>query len=237
MAYSLGLLLWTTGIDKLDMLLATSEITREVDRAFILIGGMSLLLLLAITVATVYIAVRFRRSRARTTSQVNGNTTLEIVWTIIPTIIVFWMFAVGYKGFGMMGRVPEDHMVVDVIGKQWAWSFSYPEEGVSSRDMVVPVDRAVLVRLTAPAGDVIHSFFIPAFRVKEDALPGQETSLWFQAERKGTYDILCAESAAPTTPRWSPSCTSCPRATSTKWVRTKRTRQVPPAGASGRIGS
>ncbi|UCE60781.1 MAG: cytochrome c oxidase subunit II [Phycisphaerales bacterium] len=175
------------------MMPATSNITREVDRAFLLIGGMSLVLLIGITVAMVLLAVRFRRSRARTTTQFEGNTLLEITWTIIPTIIVIWMFFVGYKGFALMGRVPDDHMVVQVTGKQWVWSFSYPGELIDTTEMVVPVNKPVLVELTAPPEDVVHSFYLPDFRVKEDALPGQATSLWFEAEREGTYTILCAE--------------------------------------------
>ncbi|MGD2109281.1 MAG: cytochrome c oxidase subunit II [Phycisphaerae bacterium] len=175
------------------MLLAVSDIAREVDRAFLLIGGASVILLVGITVAMVAFAIKFRRSRAKTTVQVGGNTFLEVTWTVIPTIIVMWMFYVGYRGFGMMGRVPDDHMVVNVTGKQWVWSFSYPEEQVDASEMVVPVNTPVLVNLTSPPEDVIHSFYIPAFRVKEDALPGQATSLWFESEREGTYSILCAE--------------------------------------------
>jgi cytochrome c oxidase subunit II len=175
------------------MFLAASDITREVDRAFLLIGGVCLILLVGITVAMVMFAVKYRRSRARTTSQVSGNTALEIIWTIIPTMIVIWMFFVGYRGFDLMRRVPDDHMVVQVTGKQWIWSFYYPEEGVDASEMVVPVNEAVLVRLTAPPEDVIHSFFIPAFRTKEDALPGRETTMWFKPDREGVYSILCAE--------------------------------------------
>jgi mono/diheme cytochrome c family protein len=103
------------------------------------------------------------------------------------------MFFVGYQGFDLMGRVPDDHMIVQVTGKQWVWSFYYPEERVDASEMVVPVNEAVLVKLTAPPEDVIHSFFIPAFRTKEDALPGRETTMWFKPEREGTYSILCAE--------------------------------------------
>ena len=175
------------------MLLALSDITREVDRAFWLIGGVSVVLLVGITAAMVILALKFRRSKARTTSQVEGNLALEITWTVIPTIIVIWMFFVGYEGFELMGRVPANHMVVNVTGRQWMWSFSYPEEGVDASEMVVPVNTPVLVNLTSPPEDVVHSFYIPAFRVKEDALPGQATSLWFEAEREGTFSIMCAE--------------------------------------------
>jgi len=173
------------------MLLAASEITRAVDQAFLLIGGVCLVLLAGITVAMVVFAIKFRRSRAKTTSQIGGHTTLEIVWTVIPTIIVMWMFYLGYGGFGLMRRVPKDHMVVEVAGKQWAWTFSYPNERVDSGEMVVPVSTPVLVKLTSPPEGVIHGFFIPDFRVKEDAVPGRTNYLWFKADQEGTHSILC----------------------------------------------
>ncbi len=175
------------------MLLAATDITQEVDRAFLLIGGMCLILLIGITLAMVVLAFRFRRSKARITSQVEGNTLLEVTWTIIPTIIIVWMFVVGYRGFALMDQVPENAMVVQVTGKQWAWTFNYPDARVNSTEMVVPVNTPVLVKLTAPIDDVVHSFYLPDFRVKEDVLPGQETSLWFEPKREGTYMILCAE--------------------------------------------
>jgi hypothetical protein len=92
-----------------------------------------------------------------------------------------------------MRDVPEDAMVVEVTGKQWLWSFHYPEEKLDASEMVVPVGVPIKVELTAPPEDVIHSFYIPDFRVKEDAVPGKENYLWFQPERVGIYNIFCAE--------------------------------------------
>ncbi len=175
------------------MMLATSDITREVDRALLLIGGMSVFLLVGVTVAMIAFAIHFRRSRARTTKQIKGHTGLEVTWIIIPTLIVTWMFFVGYRGFALMRKVPENAMTVEVTGKQWMWSFHYPEEKLDTVEMVVPVNTPVKVNLTAPPSDVVHSFYIPDFRVKEDAVPGKTTHLWFEAEREGTYNIFCAE--------------------------------------------
>ncbi len=172
---------------------AVSEITQEVDRAFMWIGGVSLVLFVGITVALVVLALRYRRSRAAATVQIEGNKVLEIVWIVIPTIIVTWMFFVGYRGFEMMRDVPEDAMRVEVTGRQWSWAFRYPEEGVATTEMVVPVATPVKAALTAPADDVLHSFYIPDFRVKEDVVPGRETYLWFEARREGVYNIFCAE--------------------------------------------
>ncbi len=175
------------------MMLALSDITREVDHAFMLLGVASLILLAGITIAMIVFAVRFRRSARQTTRQFHGHTGLEIMWTVIPTIIVTWMFFVGFKGFLMMRNVPDGAMVVEVTGKQWMWSFHYPEEKLDTVEMVVPVNTPVKVTLTAPPGDVVHSFYIPDFRVKEDAVPAMETFLWFESERVGLYDIFCAE--------------------------------------------
>ncbi len=172
---------------------AIALIPREVDRAFLLIGGTCVLLLVGITVAMVVFVIRYRRGKARTTSQVEGHLWLEITWTVIPTLIVTWMFFVGYEGFGLMRRVPPDAMVVQVTGRQWSWSFHYPGAGIDSTEMVVPVDQTVKVELTAPPTDVTHSFYIPDFRVKEDVVPGRTTYLWFKAERTGTYDVFCSE--------------------------------------------
>jgi len=175
------------------MLLAVSEITREVDRAMWLIGGTSLVMLFGITLAMVIMVFKFRRSKTPKTTQIHGHIWLETTWIIIPTLIVFWMFWVGYRGFVLMRNVPADAMVVEVTGKQWMWAFHYPVEKLDTSEMVVPVNTAVKVELTAPADDVGHSFFIPDFRVKEDAVPGQSTYLWFEAEREGTFNIFCAE--------------------------------------------
>ncbi len=170
-----------------------SEIAREVDRALLLIGGASLLLLAGITIAMVAFAFKYRRDKAKTTSQFTGHVWLEITWVIIPTLIVTWFFFVGYRGFAIMRRPPENAMLVEVEGKQWSWSFFYPEEKVGSSELVVPVDTPVKLLLTAPEDDVIHSFYIPDFRVKEDVLPGRQTSLWFESEREGDFNIFCAE--------------------------------------------
>lgn len=170
-----------------------SLLTRNFDRAFLWIGGLAFLVLVGVTVALVSFAVAYRRARARTTSQRSGNTVLEITWTVIPTILFLWMFYVGYGGFVTLRGVPADAMTIRVTGRRWAWSFAYPDAGVETTgELCVPVHRAVALALTAPPDDVIHSFFLPDFRVKEDVLPGRTTHLWFRAEREGTYDIFCA---------------------------------------------
>lgn len=170
-----------------------SEISREVDQALLYIGGSSLLLLLGVTGAMLYFIFRFNRKSTKTTSQIEGHTVLEVTWIVLPTILVTWFFFVALEGFAMMRNVPEDAMVVEVTGQQWVWTFNYPEEGISSTEMVVPVNTPVRCNITAPPEDVLHSFYLPDFRVKEDAVPGKDTYLWFESERTGVFNVFCAE--------------------------------------------
>src|SRR3972149_2593765 len=103
-------------------MLAVPDITREVNYAFLMIGGVCLLLLAGVTIAMVTFAIRYRRSKARTTSQVEGHTLLEITWTVLPTLLVIWMFFVGYQGFGLITRVPDGAMVVEGTARQGSWA-------------------------------------------------------------------------------------------------------------------
>jgi len=207
---------------------AASDITQDLDRAFWWIGGVCIVLLAGITVAMLILVFRYRRSRATTTSQVEGHRLLEAVWIVIPTAIVMWMFYVGYKGFTLIRTMPSEAMVVQVTGKQWAWSFHYPEEGVDSDRMVVPVGATVRCELTAPPEDVIHSFYIPDFRVKEDALPGRSTQLWFKADREGTYDIFCAEFCGKDHAKMITTLRVVPEAAYRDWLRAEVAKKYEP---------
>ncbi len=111
----------------------------------------------------------------------------------VKLVILMVMFAWGAKIYIEAYRPPSDAAEYWVTGKQWMWSFHYPEEKLDTSEMVVPVGMPVKVELTAPKDDVVHSFYIPDFRVKEDCIPGQDTYLWFEADRIGLYHILCAE--------------------------------------------
>jgi cytochrome c oxidase subunit 2 len=175
------------------MLAAVSDIAREVDEAFYWIGGICLVLLVGITVTMVLFLVKYRHKRSPRATQIEGNLPLELTWIIIPTIIVLFMFFKGYEGFKLMRTVPEGAMVIKVTGQRWFWTFEYPEQAVSSDRLVVPVDMPVKLELTAPPDDVVHSLYLPAFRIKEDCVPGRQNYLWFQSEKEGTFNIFCAE--------------------------------------------
>ena len=172
---------------------SVSEITRVVDNAFLWIGGVCIVMLVLITITMIFFAIRYGHGRHPEAAHIAGNNRLEITWTVIPTLIVLLMFFKGYEGFEFMRAIPDDAMEVDVLARQWSWTFTYPEQEVSSSILYVPVGRAVKFNLTAPTNDVVHSFYVPAFRVKEDCVPGRTNHMWFKPEKVGTYNVFCAE--------------------------------------------
>jgi cytochrome c oxidase subunit 2 len=167
-----------------------SNLAGAVDRAFIFIFAISFIFTIGITILMIYILVHFSRKKVKNPKQFSGNTQLEIIWTVIPVIIVLVMFYFGWVGFAPMRKVPADAMQVKVIGRMWRWEFDYGN-GKISKELVVPYNRNVKLNLVSL--DVNHSLFIPAFRVKEDVIPGYNNYLWFRPIMKGTYDIYCSE--------------------------------------------
>lgn len=122
---------------------------------------------------------------------IHGNTRLEVVWTLIPTVIV--LFAAGYSWIvldDIEARDP-DRLVVNVTSQQFAWSFEYPEAGVTSRELHVPVDRQVEFKMTTL--DVIHSFWVPEWRIKKDNVPGMTTRAIITPDREGEFTLVCTE--------------------------------------------
>ncbi len=161
-----------------------------VDNTFIFILGTSVLLLLGVTVAMIYFVVKYRRSKNPNPAQIEGSVTLETLWTVLPTILVLVMFYYGWAGFKVMRDIPDDAMHVTVKAQMWSWIFEY-ENGKQSTELIVPTGRSVALDLESV--DVIHSFFVPAFRLKEDCVPGRHNKAWFKSIRDGEYNIFCAE--------------------------------------------
>ncbi len=167
-----------------------SNIAASVDSTMTFIVVVSVVFLVIVTFFMVFFAIYFRKSRHPEADEVEGNTILEITWTVIPTILVIVMFFYGYSGFKLMKDMPDDALRVDVTGRMWSWMFTY-ENGQKSDELLLPRGRAAI--LTLRSEDVLHSLFIPDFRVKEDAVPGQETHLWFIPEITGSFNLFCTE--------------------------------------------
>jgi len=164
--------------------------TQAVDPVFMFIFGVSLVLLVGITLTTLVFVIRYRRSKApEPTSQVSGNIWLEIVWTALPTALVLAMFFYGWSGYLSLRNVPKDALRVTATARTWTWSFTY-ENGKTSPRLYVPVGKPVLVNLVSL--DVLHGFYLPAFRVKRDVVPGMKNHVWFVASKPGSYDLFCS---------------------------------------------
>lgn len=162
-----------------------------VDQAFWYILGLSVFLLFGITVVMIYFVVRYRRSKNPVASDIRDNYPLEIIWTVVPTLIALSMFYIGWTSYLGLRNVPDDAMEVEVIGQQYSWIFVYDNDKETENELVVPQGRAI--KLNISSLDVLHSFFLPAFRVKVDAVMGMPTYGWFFADEVGEYDIQCTE--------------------------------------------
>ena len=172
------------------MFIAQSEFVKSVDFAFFFIVAISVFFLVLITGLMIYFVIRYSRKRNPKATNIHGNVPLEILWTVIPTILVLFMFYFGWMGYKDMSSIPGDSMVVTASAQMWKWQFKY-ENGKTADTLYVPIDRSVKVILNSL--DVNHSFYIPAFRVKKDVIPGKKNTLWFKANEIGSHPIFCAE--------------------------------------------
>lgn len=155
-----------------------------------LILAIAIFFIIGITTFMIWTVIRYNRKKNRPARQFTGSVTLEIIWTGIPLLLVLLIFVYGWKGYAPMRKVPADAMKVTAIGRMWEWSFDYGN-GKLSKILVIPVNKAV--RLDLHSVDVNHGMFIPAFRVKEDVVPGYKNYLWFIPKYKGEYDVLCSD--------------------------------------------
>jgi cytochrome c oxidase subunit 2 len=164
----------------------------RVDALYLFLIAVSVFFGLLIATLVVTFAVKFRRrSRDERPPAIHGSTALELAWTLIPLGIVMVIFLWGAEVFFAMARVPPGTMNVYVVGKRWMWKTQHMTGQREINELHVPV--GIPVKLTLTSEDVIHSFFVPAFRVKKDVVPGRYVTAWFQATRAGTYHLFCAE--------------------------------------------
>ncbi len=169
-----------------------STIAPQVDHLLYFLLAVTTFFTLLIFCAIFYFAVRYRRrSEQELPPLVHGSLTLELTWTIIPAALVMIMFVWGAWLFIKMRRPPTDALNIYVVGKQWMWKLQHMEGQREINELHIPVGKPVKLIMTSE--DVIHSFFIPAFRTKQDVLPGRYTEEWFQPDKPGSYHLFCAE--------------------------------------------
>ncbi|HEY7751320.1 MAG TPA: cytochrome c oxidase subunit II [Ignavibacteriaceae bacterium] len=167
-----------------------SSFVDSVDGAFLFTIIVSVFFLALNTGLMLYFVFKFNRKKNPKAVNVHSNATLEITWTVIPTILVLLMFWYGWVGYKEMVDIPENAFPIDVTAQMWKWQFKY-ENGRQTDSLYVPVNTPV--KLTFHSNDVNHSFFIPKFRLKKDVFPNKNRVAWFIANETGEYDIACAE--------------------------------------------
>jgi cytochrome c oxidase subunit 2 len=168
-----------------------STFAEETDVLFMYILYISLFFFVLVVGAMIYCVVKFRRRPGyRGDSSALHNNALEITWTVIPTIIVCWIFARGVYGYMDMMRPPAETIDINVDALQWAWSFEYPN-GAKDSTLHLPVGKAIRLRMRS--NDVLHSFYVPAFRAKTDIVPGRVNIMWFKPILEGDFPLYCAE--------------------------------------------
>ena len=169
-----------------------STLAGRVDALYFFLVALSAFFSILIAALVVVFAVRFRRrDSAEMPRPIHGSIKLELIWTIIPLFIVLGTFVWSADVFVSSRRVPPGAMEVNVVGKRWMWKTQHMTGQREINELHVPV--GVPVKLNLASEDVIHSFFVPAFRMKQDAVPGRYTTAWFQATDTGTYHLFCAE--------------------------------------------
>jgi cytochrome c oxidase subunit II len=168
-----------------------SNFVKGVDTTFLIILGISFFFLIFLTVLMLVFIYKYNRKKNPKATQIEGSTTLEIVWTVIPLLLTLLMFYFGWSGYKPMTKVPDEAMEVTVYGRMWNFMFEY-ENGKRTDTLYLPKDQPVKLNLVAM--DVLHSLYIPAFRVKQDMVPGKENNfMWFEPQKEGTYELFCAE--------------------------------------------
>ena len=169
-----------------------STMAGQVDALFLFLIGISLVFSLLIAGLLLrFMLVYRRRAASDVPERVHGSLLLESAWTIVPFVIVMVVFMWGARIFAALHDPPPDALEVQVVGRQWMWKVQHLEGKREINELHVPLGRPV--KLTLTSEDVIHSFYVPAFRIKQDAVPGRYTTTWFQATKAGTYHLFCAE--------------------------------------------
>ena len=169
-----------------------SSIAKSVDQLYFFLTAVTLFFTALIFSIIFYFMIKYRRrSPNERPKAIEGSFPLEVLWTAIPTLIVAMIFVWGSVLYFRNSEAPKGSMEIFVTGKQWMWKVEHPEGQREINELHVPLGRPV--KLTMTSEDVIHDFFVPAFRVKKDVLPGRYTSLWFSATKVGTFHLFCAQ--------------------------------------------
>jgi len=169
-----------------------SEVAEQTDYLYWALLCLSAGVMVIVFGPMIYFLFKYRRGRPADRRPLDlPEIKMELTWTVIPTILMMGLFAWGANVYWTIERVPAGAMEINVVGKQWMWKIQHPEGNREINELHVPAGR--IVKLTLASQDVIHSFFLPEFRIKQDVVPGRYTTEWFKAQKVGTFHLFCSE--------------------------------------------
>jgi cytochrome c oxidase subunit II len=168
-----------------------SSMAGNVDALFIFLLSLCGFMCIAIFMMILIFAAKYRRTKTRQAEQIEGSNALELTWSGVPLFIFMGIFVWGGVIYFLERTPPDDSAEIYTVAKQWMWKFQHLEGQREINALHVPLGRDIKMIMTSQ--DVIHSFYVPAFRIKQDVLPGRYTVAWFRATRAGTYHLFCAE--------------------------------------------
>lgn len=216
---------------------AASRTAVQVDAVFVFIAAVSLFFFLLVEGMLVYFALKYRRRKgeeAAALSDVRSNALLEAIWIVIPSLVVVAFFYYGYVVFRDMRRPVPGAADVNVVARQFSYEFRYPDGRKGVNELRVAQGRPV--KLVMISEDVIHGFFIPDYRIKQDILPGQYTTLWLSPDRAGTYEIFCTQYCGVGHSTMRARLVVMPPAEYERWAASaEATAGVPPAERGRRL--
>jgi len=195
-----------------------SDFAYKIDYAHDIVTIISVICTVAIVGVMLYFAVIYRQrdGKDHNTPRIEGNNTLEIIWTVFPTLVCIWVAWLGYDSFVDLRSPPANAMEVNVTGRKWAWDFQYKNGKKTTGELVVPVDEPVKLVMTAK--DVLHSFFVPVMRTKADVIPGRYTYEWFRPIKTGDFQVFCTEYCGNEHSRMQARLKVLPRAEFERWL-------------------
>jgi cytochrome c oxidase subunit II len=209
-----------------------STLAWEVDALYLFAVAITVVFTILIFVLMIGFAVKYRRKdESYIPEPIHGSAPLEIFWSIVPFVITQVLFGWGAYVFFKYSNPPAAAMDIHVVGKQWMWKIQHPEGKREINELHVPVDQPV--RLIMTSEDVLHSFFIPAFRIKRDTVPGRYTTMWFEATKVGEYHLFCAEYCGNEHSRMIGRVTVLSQGDYDQWLRSEENGPHDPQAAAG----
>jgi cytochrome c oxidase subunit 2 len=206
-----------------------TDIAAKWDLLYYFLVAISVVFFVFVVGAMIYFLVKYKKKEGRLPEYITGSHLLEAIWVAIPTILLLIIFAWGYDVYRDMKQAPSDAYEIKVIGKQWAWQFLYDNGTSTTAELYVPLNKPVKLLMTSQ--DVLHGFFVPNFRVKQDVVPGMYTSIWFEATVPGRHQVFCTEYCGTSHSGMLAEVIVLDDQQWKDWLRGKKITNIPVAGA------